>query len=314
MLNVFHDYADHFFTVMLCIGIFLIVFDDLKIFISRAYLRYLLRLKKVNIRRAGGLRLHIEEMLNMLPGKHMNTSAFFILTFVCAAAAFVGTAVTAGMPVCFAACAAAGAMPYAVLRLRCEKLRVEVNDEREKLLSLILSAYRMNNFNIEKAVEYAASQSEDIPHTSALLSSMLLRLRECSNGDDVRRVTDGFAESVNRPWGRALAASIRVAYVQGRDIHVTLEEQLKQIRETKQLMQERLRSNSESIRMTNFMIPATMALTVMLAVNQMGMTLKGFVMAQFGDSTAVTLFMMIIVLFVFNIGASQLLKNNKIDL
>lgn len=314
MLNVFHDYADHFFTAILCAGIFLIISDDLKVFVSRLRLRYSLRFKGTDIRKERGIRLHVEELLDMLPGKKIGAAAFMRITLVLSIAAFAASALSVGAPVCFAVSASAAVLPYAVLRIKCEKLRVEVNDEREKLVSLILSAYRMNNFNIEKAVEYAAAQSEDIPHTSALLSPMLLRLRECGNGDDVRRVTDGFAEAIDRPWARTLAASIRVAYVQGRDIHVTLEEQLKQIRETKQLMQERLRSNSESIRMTNFMIPATMALTVMLAVNQMGMTLKEFIKAQFGDSTAVMLFLLITVLFIFNLAASQLLKNNKIDL
>lgn len=314
MLSMFRDYADHVFLAMFVSGIFFIIDDDIKLLVNRLDLRRSLRMEQMNVKKTGSISHHITQLLDMLPGRKRSASGFIRVSVTAAAVVFVITAVGAGAPVCFITAALALAVPYVFLRLRCEKLRAEVSDEREKLMTLMLSAYRMNNLNIEKAIEYAAAQTEDLPHTSPVLSTMLLRLRECSNEDDVRRVTDGFAEATGGSWARSLAVNIRMAYVHGRDIHITLEEQLKQTAETKQLMQERMRSNNESIRMTAFMIPATIAVTAALAAGQMNMSLLQVVKAQFSDSTGCMLFIAIIVLFIFNLASTQLFLKKRTDL
>ncbi len=314
MLSVFRDYADHVFLAMFVSGIFFIIDDDIKLLVSRFELRRSLRMEQMNVRKTGSISRHIARMLDMLPGRKHDASWFIRISLTIAAAVFIVTAVSAGKPACFAAAAVALVMPYALLRVRYEKLRAEVSDEREKLMNLILTSYRMNNLNIEKAIEYAASQTDDLPHTAPVLSTMLLRLRECGDEDDVRRVTDRFAQAIGGSWARSLAVNIRMAYVHGRDIHITLEEQLKQTAETKQLMQERMRSNNESIRMTAFMIPATIAVTAALAAGQMDMSLLQVVKAQFSDNTGCMLFIAIVVLFMFNLASTQLFLKKRTDL
>lgn len=316
MLKILCDYADDMLLLIFLAGIFLIIDNDIKIFLSRMRLRRELKLKELNIQKTGRLEHHITGLLDMLPdaGRGRNAADFIRRSVMTAAAVFIVTSLGAGFPAGVAAAAVVMLLPYMLLRMRCEKIRAAVNDECEKLLSTILSAYRINNFNIEKAIEHAAGQSAEIPRTSAILSTMLLRMRECGDEEDVRRVTEGFAEAVGSSWARLLAVNIRMAYVDGRDIHITLEEQLRQIKESKQLMQERLRSNNESMRMITYMIPAAMAITCVLAVGQMGMTPAELVKAQFGDSTACILMLLIVLFFIFNIGISKVVLMKKTDI
>ena len=132
--------------------------------------------------------------------------------------------------------------------------------------------------------------------------------------DSVRDVTERFAEAAGGGWARTFAVNIRAAYIRGRDIHISLEEELKQISETKQLMQERMRSNNESVRMTFFMVPATLLITTVLAVRQMNMPLLQLIKAQFSNSTGCMLFMAILLLFIFNIVSTQIFLKKRTDL
>lgn len=314
MLNAFQDHVEYIFLGMVISGIFFIIDDDIKLLVNRFELKQSLKLKRMNVRKTGGISRHIAHMLDALPGKKRQASEFIRISVMLAAVIFAAAAVCVGSPACFAAAFTAFAAPYIFLRVRYEKLISAASEEREKLISLILSSYRMNNLNIEKAIEYAASQTEDLPHTAPLLSTMLLRLRECSNESDVRTVTDGFAEAAGGGWARTLAVNIRAAYINGRDIHITLEEQLRQISETKQLMQERMRSNNESVRMTFFMVPATLLITTILAVRQMDMPLRQIIKAQFSNSTGCMLFMAILLLFIFNIASTQIFLKKRTDL
>lgn len=314
MLNAFQDHVEYVFLAMAVSGIFFIIDDDIKLFVNKFELKRSLKLKQMNVRKTGSVSRHIAHMLDMLPGKKRRASEFIKVSVTLSAVVFIATAVCVGSPACFAAAFMALVGPYIFLRVKYEKMISAAGEEREKLISLILSSYKMNNLNIEKAMEYAASQDEDLPHTAPLLSTMLLRLRECSNEDDVRVVTDRFAEAAGGGWARMLAVNIRAAYINGRDIHITLEEQLRQISETKQLMQERMRSNNESVRMTFFMVPATLLITTIMAVRQMDMPLLQLIKAQFSNSTGCMLFMAILLLFIFNIVSTQIFLKKRTDL
>lgn len=314
MLSVFQDHVEYVFLAMAVSGIFFIIDDDIKLLVNKFELKRSLKMKQMNVRKTGSVSRHIAHMLDTLPGKKRRASEFIKVSVTLSAVVFIATAVCVGSPACFAAGSAVLAAPYIYLRSRYEKLISAAGEEREKLISLILSSYKMNNLNIEKAIEYAASQTADLPHTAPLLSKMLLRLRECSNENDVRDVTERFAEAAGGGWARTFAVNIRAAYIRGRDIHISLEEELKQISETKQLMQERMRSNNESVRMTFFMVPATLLITTVLAVRQMNMPLLQLIKAQFSNSTGCMLFMAILLLFIFNIVSTQIFLKKRTDL
>jgi Flp pilus assembly protein TadB len=308
------EYVDLICLLMFVFGIILIIYEDIKIMADKIQLRHSLKERSMNMRKSGKLKHHITMLLDMLPGKKMKASAFFTISAICFFTVFIVTANVMGAAVCIFASVFVGLLPYIVLRMKCIKLRTAIGQEREKLVSIMLSAYRMSNYNIEEAIEYTSSRKEDLPETSSLLSSLLLRLRECSNAEEIRKVTENFAEAAGGGWARILAVNIRMACTNGTDIHVTLEELLKQIREGKVLMEERMRSNSESLRMTTVMIPVTMAVTIVISLKQLDMSLKELITSQFSDNISCMLFLAIIILFMFNLAAAQLMKKRTIDL
>ena len=75
-----------------------------------------------------------------------------------------------------------------------------------------------------------------------------------------------------------------------------------------------MRSNNESVRMTFFMVPATLLITTVLAVRQMDMPLLQLIKAQFSNSTGCMLFMAILLLFIFNIVSTQIFLKKRTDL
>ena len=182
------------------------------------------------------------------------------------------------------------------------------------MLSILLSAYRMNGGNISEALEFTATQKKEIPETSPVLQQMVMRLRESENNDMIHRAVKSFADSVNSNWARLLAADIKLAFTEGAGISLALEEILNQLREAEVLMEERIRMNNEGSRMTIIMIPLTFVITTVMAVKQLDVPLTDMVRNQFSDATATIMFMAMIFMFIFNLAAGELVKNRKLDI
>lgn len=314
MSDILRAYTEPLLFLILMGGELLLFRQELGALLLRIQLLLGLERKKITIRPRGVLYQHLEGLLRMLPEQRLDGRRFLILSCLVSAAAAAAVLMLAGPWMGAAAGCFSAVIPYVLLRIRCGNVRNAVRNEGETLVASLLSAYRMHHLDIGSAIGASAAQKEELPGTCPLLSSLLLRLRECRSEEEVGAVTEQFADSIGSDWARLLAANIREAYLFGTDVQLALEELLKQMREARLLSEARLRENNETVWMTIFMIPGSLGAVVFLSVGQMGIPLKTLMENQFADPTAASLMMLILILFGFNLLAGQLVRRKKTDL
>lgn len=314
MSDILRGYAEPFLFLLFLSGELLLLRQELQNLLLRIQMRFRMEQRKQNIRPRGTVYQHIDGLLGMLPGTGPGARTFLGICFAAGMAAALAAIPFAGMGTGMIAGISASAVPYLILRIRCGNIRNDIRNEGETLVSALLSAYRINHCNIESAMAAAASQKDELPGTASYLSSLLLRLRECRSAEEIRAVTDQFAQAVDSDWARLLAVNIREAFLYGTDIQLAMEELLKQMREARILSEERLRENNETLWMTVFMIPGSLGAVVALSVGQMGISITKLAESQFGDSTASSMFILIVILFGVNLLAGQLVRRRRTDL
>lgn len=201
---------------------------------------------------------------------------------------------------------------FIFLQIRIERVRRKGSHEGEKLVSLILREYRINNLNIYEALEKTIGYS-DLKTTNKLLSKLLYDLRNTGDPKKIKSATDDFSYSINTNWSRMLAHNIYVAATKGSDISIAIEDMLIQLREVKTIVEERKRLNSEAGRMTYFMAPSIYFITVALAIKCLDMPIMKLMKNQFATREGLIFFYFILFLFVLNIALLQLVTNQRFD-
>ncbi len=319
MVQLLSGNADRVFitvvAVMFTIGVILLITDDIKLWIRKIMLRRSLQSRKRKRREQNWIEKHLEELFQLLPeSKRINPIIFAVCSLILGAIVLYVTAWTLSLGLSLLFSAVSGLVPYVILRIRCEIVRSKVSGEGSKMISILLSAYRMNGENISEALEFTAAQKEEIPETSPVLKQMVMRLRESENDLMIGRAIESFISSVNSNWAKMLGADIRLAYTEGAGISLALEEVLNQLREAEILMEERIRLNNESSRMTVFMIPIAFILTFFMAIKQLDIPLVQLIKNQFSDGASTTMFMIMMLLFIFNLAAGEIIKHKKLDI
>ena len=315
MVKLLSENVDLFILAAFFGGGMMVLFDDLEAAFKKVVLRRSLNRRKRSEKRKNPLQVHLESLFQLLPQRWQMEPGVFMAVSGAAAVVVMYLTVRSLSPLlCIWFSLAAGLVPYGILRLKCEVVRSKVSGEGTRMLSILLSAYRMNGGNISEALEFTVAQSRDIPETAPVLLQMVMRLRESENNDMIARAVKSFSDSVNSNWGRLLASDIKLAFTEGAGISLALEEILNQLREAEILMEERIRMNNESSRMTVFMIPLTFFMTTFMAVKQLDIPLIDLMRNQFSDSTATMMFMAMLFMFIFNLAAGELIKNRKLDI
>lgn len=315
MVRLLSENVDVIVLAGFFLGGILVLWDDIDAAVTRVGLRRSLARRRRSRRRKAPWQLHLDGLFQLLPvSQRMEPEVFAAVSFAIAFVVMYLTVRSVSGAVCILFAMVSGMVPYGILRLRCEIVRSKVSGEGSKMISLLLSSYRMNGGNISEALEFTAAQIRDIPETAPVLQQMVLRLRESENDEMIFRATKGFADSIGSNWARLVAANIRLAFSEGAGISMALEEILNQLREAEILMEERIRMNNESSRMTVFMIPLTFVITTVMAVKQLDVPLADLIKNQFSDTAATVMFMSMIFLFLFNLAAGELIKNRKLDI
>lgn len=315
MVRLLSENVDLFVLAGFVLGGILVLWDDIDALITKVVLRRSLARRKRSRKRKSAWQLHIEDLFQLLPdSKRMEPGVFAAVSSALAFIVMYMTMRTVSPLLCITFALASGAVPYGILRLRCEIIRSKVSGEGSRMISILLSAYRMNGGNISEALEFTAAQDKDIPETAPVLQQMVLRLRESESDEMIYRATKSFADSVNSNWARQVASNIRISFAEGTGIALALEEVLNQLREAEMIMEERIRMNNESSRMTVFMIPLTFLITTVMAVRQLDIPLSDLLENQFGDTVATVMFMAMVFLFIFNLAACELVKHRKLDI
>ncbi|MBR5228780.1 MAG: hypothetical protein IKV96_02975, partial [Firmicutes bacterium] len=179
MVKLLSENVDLFVLAAFVLGGMLVLWEDMEAAVKKVVLRRSLARRKRSRKKQTALQVHLGDLFQLLPRKWRMEPEVFVAVSV-AAAVFVMYMTVRPLPagMCLVFSVAAGFMPYGLLRLRCEIARSKVSGEGTKMLSILLSAYRMNGGNISEALEFTAAQKKEIPETSPVLQQMVMRLRE----------------------------------------------------------------------------------------------------------------------------------------
>lgn len=185
--------------------------------------------------------------------------------------------------------------------------------EGEALLSEFLRQYKLNSMNVDKTLEEMIKGKTEIKNTRQSVYSLLIMLRSSADKEDVNEATEEFAKKIKTNWARMFAHNIYIAFTDGTDISLAIEDILIQLREARALSEERKRINSESIRMAWFLAPAIYFATVLMATNYLGMTFGKFLHNQLGTPEGFFYFSLIVFLFLLNICLLTFVVNQRFD-
>ena len=145
------------------------------------------------------------------------------------------------------------------------------------------------------------------------MEALLLSLRSTADPERVRAATDAFAFGIGTSWASMLAYTIRTGALRGSDMTPAIEDILSQLREARNLAEERRRINGESVRMTTYLTPGLYIGSVIVAVAVMGIPFGRFLHNQFFTAQGFALLTSALFLFLLNRVLLETLTNRKLD-
>ncbi len=206
------------------------------------------------------------------------------------------------------------ALPFALLKLRLEDLRSRGSREGIALVTELNRQYRMQNRSIFRALETAASFEGDFPICRKQVYLLILRLRTASGSREIRKACEDFSYALGTVWGSMLATCVRVSAEKGSDVSEGLADIADQLKAANRRAEERKRLNSEAGRMTMYMVPILYIGTMASAVSYLEMSPAELARNQFLSPEGLMLFLLIILLFMFNTAILRLIERTRLDL
>ena len=204
-------------------------------------------------------------------------------------------------------------MPLLLLVVRLELMQKKGSREGLALVSEFYRHYWTNHKNIFAAIEAVLNGSGEFPVFRKLLYQLLLRLRGTGNPVEIREAVDQFSFSAGTVWGKMLGVCIRLAAEKGLDVSEGLQDISRQLSEANTRAQERDRLNSETARMTVFLIPILYIGTMAISVFYLGLAPAKLLRNQFTTPEGFLFFAVTVFLFILNLTVLELLRNQKMD-
>ncbi|NCB41084.1 MAG: hypothetical protein EOM59_00435 [Clostridia bacterium] len=294
-------------------GVLLVLRKQVKIVRLKILLRHRLKLTKQRTKDLSPLHRYIRSMLFVCFRKPPDEKAFLwtlglvsSFTFLLGLRHFsVFTALGVAFMLSF--------IPVLFLMVRVESIRKRGNKEGMSVIADLYRNYWMQNKNIFSAMEETVKGNAECPVCKNLIYKLLLRLRNTGNPIETRECIDQFTFSMGTVWGRMLGVCIRLSAESGVDISEGLTDISEQLKIAYTRAEERRRLNSETARMTIFLVPMLYAGTVFMSLYYLDIDLLGFIHNQWGTPEGIIFFVTIAFLFMLNLTILEFVQNQKID-
>ena len=299
--------------LMALIGLGLLFWESWAVVWRQLQLRLRFRTAKKNRRDQNPLLDHLRMVLKASSKRPISAEAFCIWTMILYLAVFAISFRTFGPLTTSCLSVMAAMMPYCILRLKLELQRKKGSMEGEKVTSELLRQYRISGDNIFEALERVVPQLDDCPVCQKQLFRLLMILRNTGSVAEMREATDVFSYSIGTNWSYMLGNSIRLSAEKGVSIALGLEDILVQMRQAMANMEERKRMNSESSRITVFMVPILYVATIGLSLYYLEMSPKQFLHNQVGTPEGLILLLGNAFLFAMNLALLEIVNNQKLD-
>lgn len=204
-------------------------------------------------------------------------------------------------------------MPILLLMIKVESIRKKGSKEGMSVVADLYRNYWIQNKNIFSAMEETVKGNAQCPICKSLMYKLLLRLRNTGNPLEIRECIDQFTFSMGTVWGKMLGVCIRLSAENGVDISEGLSDISDQLKFAHVRAEERRRLNSETARMTVFLVPMLYIGTVFISSYYLEVNFLDFMHNQFGTAEGFMFFISISFLFVLNLTILEFVQHQKID-
>lgn len=290
-------------------GLLLCEYDNIVLIVQRYRLRHRLSQSKEESK----LSLMCRNLLSSSLGKDIDgmwliiaVSLIFIVTFYVALKNFSFLASVLLAAFC-------SSFPVMVLVSKMQSMRNKGSQEGISLLTELYRQYKMNSLNIFKALEQTISSKGDFDICKKQIYILLIRLQDASNNADIKRCCNNMAFALGTNWGRSLSTCIEISVTRGTDISLALIDVIEQLKTAKKMAEERKRLNSESMRMTLFLVPFLYLLTIVVSLKYLNMPIVKFLYNQFFTPKGLFFFLVNLFLFVVNLTIMNLIDSTRMD-
>lgn len=205
-------------------------------------------------------------------------------------------------------------LPYVLLRLRLQVMRVESSREGELLVTEIMENYKLQYFNMQRAIEVSAVEIEDAPNCKRLLVNLAKGIPAAGSQDDIRKLLDEFRLSVNTSWANILAVNMYFALTGGMQVTNALHDLSEAIIMARKADEYLKRENNEAKLMLKYLAPACYLMTVAGGVFFFDLTWKKYIMYQFGTAAGLTWLVISLLLYVSGILIYVYISRGKLDI
>ncbi len=299
-------YAAFIFGVLLFAG------DSIEAVLAAISLRKRLKRASAKPRPASG-KSYMHKLLRTVFKKDLNPGIFlgalvtlFLISFA-AGLRFFSPAVA------FLAASMLTALPVMLASAKLESDRTKSSIEGAGFVSELYRQYRINNKNIYAAMEKTAESDGDFPICKKHSYRLLMRIRNSGSEALIKECTDQFAFVLGTVWGHMLAVCINLAAARGTDVSEGFADIIAQLGKAKERAEERKRLNSESARMTLFLIPLLYIGTMLLSIFYLDVPLSKLIKNQFATPEGLIFFLFISFMLALNILIIRLVTNVRID-
>lgn len=205
-------------------------------------------------------------------------------------------------------------LPYAALRLKLQYIRVESSREGEILITELLENYKINYFNMQRAIEVSAADIEEAPNCRRLLFNLSRGINSAGSNEDLRRIVEEFRLSINTSWAGILATNIYFALSSGIEVTNALADLADSVAMARKVNEYVTRENNEAKLILKYLAPICYVLTVAGGIAFFHLSWKKYFVYQFQTSVGLTWFVLSLILYISGIILYAYVSRGKLDL
>lgn len=204
-------------------------------------------------------------------------------------------------------------LPYGLLRLKLQKLRINSSREGEILITELLNNYKICFFNMQQAIEETARTIEDAPNSKRLLFNLSRGLNTAGGSRRINLLLKEFRLSINTSWGNILSNNMYFALASGLEVTEALSDLADTIKSARKIDEYARRENNEAGMMLRYLAPLSYFLTVAGGIWYFGLTPEKFIYYQFRTEVGLTWFTISSVVYGAGLLLNGWLTKTKLD-
>ena len=205
-------------------------------------------------------------------------------------------------------------IPLILLTARLKNIRVRSSKEGKVLLVELLDNYKINYYNMQRAIEITAATLEEAPNSRKLLFNLSKGLNRVTGKDDIKEVLNDFKYAIGTSWAGVLSDNIFFALSSGIRVEAAMEDLIKTISLAEEIEERAKRENNEIGLILKYLVPVCYIFTIVGGVKFFNLSLSQIFRYQFHTATGIWWFSIAAILYILSLTANFFLTKTKLDL